>query len=186
MKQGFRLPGRMRAHALAVITLALTLGPAASGCRIERVDAPGADDQEIDFDVRVEEILQLSADAWNAGDLEGFMVHYERAPTTTYIGSSGLLEGYEAIRDRYVPDFAPGTARDSLRFESIRTRRLEQRFGLATARYVLHRGGETISTGPFTLVLMQVEGVWKIIHDQSASDPPPEPDSEPAAEEEGG
>jgi hypothetical protein len=184
MKHGFRFPRRTRAKALAPFALALVLGPTTAGCRLERTDAPGAEDQDAEFEARVEEILQLSADAWNAGDLEGFMVHYERAPTTTYIGSSGLLVGYDSIRGRYAPGFEPGAARDSLRFESIRTRRLEQRFGVATARYVLHRDGETTSTGPFTLVLMQVEGVWKIIHDQSAADP--EPASEPAAEEEGG
>jgi hypothetical protein len=186
MKHGFRYAGRVRAHALAAFAFVLTLGLGATGCRIERIDAPGVEDQDADFEARVEEILQLSADAWNTGNLEGFMVHYERAPTTTYIGSSGLLVGYDAIHGRYAPDFEPAAARDSLRFESIRTRRLEQRFGIATARYVLYRDGQTTSTGPFTLVLMQVEGAWKIIHDQSAADPPPERESGSAAEEEGG
>jgi hypothetical protein len=44
---------------------------------------------------------------------------------------------------------------------------------VATARYVLTRDGETTSTGPFTLVMMRVEGTWEIVHDQSAADPPP-------------
>ena len=39
-----------------------------------------------------------------------------------------------------------------------------------TARYVLHRGDTITSTGPFTLVLMSVEGTWRIVHDQSAED----------------
>ena len=178
MRQGIRFTRGVRARALGVLALAMTVGPWATACRIERAAAPGAEDQDADFEARVEEILRLSAEAWNAGDLEGFMVHYERAPATTYIGSAGLLVGYDAIRARYAPEFEPGAARDSLRFESIRTRLLEQRFGVATARYVLHREGVTTSTGPFTLVLMRVEGAWKIIHDQSAADPPPEPESE--------
>lgn len=182
MRQGFRFSGRVRVRALAVFALAVALGPAIAGCRIERTIAPGQEDQDADFEARVEEILRHSADAWNAGDLDGFMVHYERAPTTTYIGSSGLLQGYEAIRARYAPGFEPGASRDSLRFESIRTRRLERRFGIATARYILHRDGVTTSTGPFTLVLTRVEGVWKIIHDQSAADPPPAPEPEPESE----
>lgn len=176
MRHGPRFTHRLRARALPGVALALALGPWTAACRVERTGGPGAEDQDADFGARVEEILRLSAEAWNAGDLEGFMVHYERAPTTTYIGSSGLLVGYDAIYGRYAPGFEPGAARDSLRFESIRTRLLDQRFGIATARYVLHREGVTTSTGPFTLVLVRIEGAWKIIHDQSAADPPQEPE----------
>ena len=112
MRQGFPFSGRARVRALAAFALALSLGPGAAGCRIERTISLGAEDQDADIEAGVEEILQLSADAWNAGDLDGFMVHYERAPTTTYIGSSGLRVGYDAIRARYAPGFEPGAARD--------------------------------------------------------------------------
>lgn len=151
------------------LVLALSL----FGCRIETiVPEGGTGDEEPDIQLQVERMLELQAEAWNAGDLDGFMLHYERAPTTTYIGAAGLLIGYDAIRERYAPLFEAGAARDSLRFTDLRTRPLDQRYGLATARYVLRRGGETTSTGPFTLVLLSVEGSWRIIHDQSAADPP--------------
>lgn len=184
MRQSFRSAIHTRARELALLALVVALVPWTGACRIERASAPGVGDQDADFAARVEEILRLSAEAWNAGDLEGFMVHYERAPTTTYIGSSGLRVGYDSIHARYAPVFEPGAERDSLRFESIRTRLLDQRFGVATARYVLFREGVITSTGPFTLVLMRVEGAWKIIHDQSAADPPPEPESAPEESDE--
>jgi hypothetical protein len=172
-----------QARRLALLALGSALVPWAVACRIERAAAPGVEDPEVELASQVESILRLSAEAWNAGDLDGFMVHY-------YIGGGGLRVGYDAIRERYAPDFEPGAARDSLRFESIRTRRLDQRFGIATARYVLHRDGATTSAGPFTLVLMQVEGAWKIIHDQSAADPAPARESAAEAadreEDEGG
>lgn len=176
MKRGLPFTARLDRAAVQTVSFALlaTFGLALTGCRIERTITPGQQDPAADVSLHVEEILQLSAAAWNAGDLDGFMVHYERAHTTTYIGSGGLLIGFDAIRDRYAPGFEPGAERDSLRFESIRARPLDQLFALATARYVLHRDGEITSSGPFTLVLRRIEGVWKIIHDQSAADPPPE------------
>ncbi len=165
-----RRRGPVPARAAPWVALGLLL---LFGCRIETiVPEGGAGDEEPDIQLQVERMLELQAEAWNAGDLDGFMLHYERAPTTTYIGAAGLLIGYDAIRARYAPLFEPGAARDSLRFTDLRTRPLDQRYGLATARYVLHRGGETTSTGPFTLVLMSVEGAWRIVHDQSAADPP--------------
>lgn len=146
---------------------------APAGCWIaESTDARGEAEGAV-FTAQVDEILRLSAEAWNSGALEGFMVHYLRAPTTTYIGGGGLRVGFDAIRERYAPLFGPGAERDSLRFSEVQARRLGQRHGLATARYTLFRGGVTSSTGLFTLVLLQVEGRWRIIHDQSAEDPPP-------------
>ena len=71
--------------------------------------------------------------------------------------------------------------RDSLRFERISGRPLGDDYALATARYILFRSGRVTASGPFTLVLWRSEDGWRIVHDQSSSDPPPEPDPDEAA-----
>jgi len=148
-----------------------------AACTIERVgESRDQATPEPDFMTRVTGILEAQAAAWNAGDLGGFMAGYDRSPETTYIGATGLITGFNGIRARYAPLFEPGADRDSLRFTDLEARPLDPRFGLVTARYVLFRDGATTSTGPFTLVLMRVEGTWMIVHDQSAADPPPPPD----------
>lgn len=114
-------------------------------------------------------LLTESAEAWNAGDLDGFLYWYRRGPTTTYIGASGLLHGWDAIRARYAPTFEPDAARDSLRFEELETRPLAHGLGLATARYVLFSGDSITSEGVFTLVLEQTAEGWRIIHDHSSA-----------------
>lgn len=154
--------------------LGLILAIGFGGCRIEsRAPADGTDTIP-DIATQVTRMLERSAEAWNRGDLDGFMADYLRAPTTTYIGSSGLVVGWEAIRARYAPLFEAGATRDSLRFEGISARLLGRAHALATARFVLHRGGQVTGSGPFTLVLWRTEDEWKIVHDQSASDPPEE------------
>jgi ketosteroid isomerase-like protein len=114
-------------------------------------------------------LLGESAAAWNAGDLDGFLYWYRRGPTTTYIGSSGLLHGWDAIRARYAPTFEPDAARDSLRFEDLETRPLGPGLGLATARYVLFLGDSITSEGVFTLVLEETAEGWRIVHDHSSA-----------------
>lgn len=157
-------------RAACLVMLCLT------ACRIGPTTRTGAETEEMpDLAARAAEILDLQAAAWNTGDLAGFMVHYERAPTTTYIGAGGLRTGFEAIEARYAPLFEPGVERDRLRFVELRARQIDARFGIVTARYILEREGRTTGSGPFTLVLMRVEDAWKIIHDQSASDPLEEP-----------
>ena len=152
-----------------LLAACLVLIPFAHGCTIQRTDDEGADGTDIQ--TAVHQMLDESAVAWNSGVIEGFMDDYLDAPTTTYIGGSGLIIGYEGIRGRYAPLFSQGAERDSLRFESLRVRGLGPLYGLATARWVLHRDGVVTGSGPFTLVLRRTGTAWQIIHDHSSSDP---------------
>lgn len=141
-----------------------------AGCTIE------VEEDAASLQSSIEAMLTESAAAWNRGELDGFMDDYLESDATTYVGHSGLLTGYEAIRDRYSPLFEPGAARDSLRFEDVRGRRLGAFDGVVTARWILHRDGKVTGSGPFTLVVRRTGGGWKIIHDHSSSDPGPAPD----------
>ncbi|MDH3734461.1 MAG: nuclear transport factor 2 family protein [Gemmatimonadota bacterium] len=171
MSPGNRILNGSVRHRVALGAAGLAVSLVA--CTIEPV-GNGGDEGAVESDLatHVERILDEQAAAWNRGDLEGFMSSYESSPETSYIGASGLITGFDGIRGRYAPLFEAGAQRDSLRFESLTARELDARFGVATARYVLFRDGMTTSTGPFTLVMMRAEGVWKIVHDQSAEDPP--------------
>lgn len=167
----------MRAVALAVLS-AVTLGPLTSGCRIEG-GAPAAGTDTIPgIETQITRLLEGSADAWNRGDLDGFMSGYLQAPTITYLGASGLVTGWEAIRARYAPLFEAGALRDSLRFEDVTSRPLGRDYALATSRYLLFRSGQVASSGPFTLVLWKTDAGWKIVHDQTGADLPASDEAE--------
>lgn len=162
---------RRRAGALSVAA-ALLLSAA---CWIEPVEQSELEETGADADLesRIAGALDASAEAWNRGDLEGFMSVYLDSAATTYVGGTGLKVGYEAIRQRYAPLFAADAERDSLAFEDLRVRGLTDDVAVGTARWVLSRDGEVTGSGPFTLVLQRVEGRWKIVHDHSSSDPEP-------------
>lgn len=147
-----------------VVALGLLIGSACSGA------GTVAEDPAVLY-ANLDSLLRTSAAAWNGGDLDGFLSWYRRGAETTYIGSGGLLRGWEAIRQRYAPLFEPGASRDSLRFEGLETRALGAKRGLATARYVLFRGDSTTSTGVFTLVLEETPEGWRIVHDHSSARP---------------
>jgi ketosteroid isomerase-like protein len=121
----------------------------------------------------VDELLDASEIAWNAGDLDRFMGWYERGAETSFMTNGGPIHGWDAIRERYAPRFAPGASRDSLRFENLETRPLALGLGLATARYVLFAGDSTVAAGIFTLVVKETQEGWRIIHDHSSATPNP-------------
>lgn len=147
-----------------VVAIAFAL---ASGCA-PRGEQPAATDPEA-LRTAVDGLLTESAEAWNAGDLDGFLYWYKSGLETTYIGSSGLIHGWDAIRARYAPTFEPGAERDSLRFEGLETRPVGPGLGLATARYVLFQGDSITSEGVFTLVLEETAEGWRIVHDHSSA-----------------
>ena len=116
-------------------------------------------------------VLNTSADAWNAGDLEGFIGYYADDSSTSFMDGRRPQYGFDWIRSNYAARFEPEATRDSLRFEECSARLLGNDHILATARYVLFRGDSVTSSGPFTLVLERRFGEWKIIHDHTNADP---------------
>jgi L-asparaginase / beta-aspartyl-peptidase len=144
-----------------VMRLFVVLGAVLVGCA--PVPAPIADPTP-----ELRTLLDQSARAWNAGDLDGFMITYARDSATTFMTAKGPIYGYEAIRARYAPRFEPGAERDSLRFTDLVVRPLDTDYAIATARYVLERGDSVTATGPFTVVLRREREGWRMIHDHTS------------------
>jgi beta-aspartyl-peptidase (threonine type) len=143
---------------MRTLTIAIALSLAACAA------PPVADDPSAEL----RRLLDQSALAWNAGDLEGFLITYARDSATTFLTVRGLTHGYSAIRDRYASRFEPGAQRDSLRFTDIELRPLGADHLLVTARYVLERGDSVTATGPFTVVWERRPEGWRMIHDHSS------------------
>ncbi len=115
----------------------------------------------------IQTMLDSSAVAWNAGNLDGFMFTYAHDSATAFMTPGGPVYGYDAIRARYAPRFEPGGVRDSLTFTDLVVRPLDADYAIATARYVLSRGDSVTATGPFTVVLRRQREGWRMIHDHT-------------------
>ena len=119
-------------------------------------------------------MLDASARAWNAGDLEGFLDDYLDSPATAFVGPT-ITHGLDQIRSRYRTSYwRTGKPAQHLRFEKIDVRSLGSDYALALGRYVLFNpvSGTSEGSGWFTLVLQRsAPHVWRIIHDHSSAAP---------------
>ena len=113
-------------------------------------------------------LLDQSAQAWNAGDLDGFLITYARDSATTFFTTRGPVYGFETIRGRYAARFEPGAERDSLHFTDFTVRMMGADYVLSTARYVLMRGDSVTATGPFTVIWERRPEGWRMIHDHTS------------------
>ncbi len=157
-------------HAVAARTAAAQAGqpPVRHGL----VRRPAAADSTSLTQIRA--TLDASADAWNRGDLDGFMSSYAPGEGTTFVGRRGLIRGPVEIRATYAPRFAPGApARGRLHFEQLEVDLLAPDVANAIAYYVLSvrtaaGRDSTIARGPTSLVMRRLGGAWKIVHDHSS------------------
>ena len=158
------LPRHVWGHRLVRATWGVML-VALSSCAAPR--APHGDSR-----LEINAMLTESAAAWNRGDLAGFMNDYARDSLTSYVSGGRVQYGWQPLYDRYqAAYFAPGKSRDSLAFSDVRVRPLTTELALCTARFALHRQGQVIASGPFTLILAKRDTRWFIIHDHTSADP---------------
>jgi len=140
-----------------------------AGCaRPVQRPAPNIDPGRLDGSIQQQ--FMRSAQAWNRGDLDAFMSDYAPDSLPTFVAEGHVRRGFDYIRRRYAPQFAPGATRDSLRFEEFNVRPITDGFALVTARYVLYSNGRTTASGPFTLLMQQRPEGWRILHDHTSSD----------------
>lgn len=161
-RTGHHVPGGIltgRHHAALAVALLL------SACVQVRVDHESAA-TPASATAAAQALLAHGADAWNRGDLAGFMSDY--ADDATFVTSQGLVHGRDAIHARYAPRFLPGARRDSLWFQAIEARPVAPDGIQAVAWWNLSRGDSVVARGPTSLLLKRVGGRWLIVHDHSS------------------
>lgn len=124
-------------------------------------------------DVRAADIraaLTAQQDAWNRGDIVGFMTTYENSDDIRFVGRAGLAKGYRAVLESYRKRYASPAAMGKLTYTILEVAPLGRDHASVVGRFALARtpegGGD--ASGIFTLVLRKTKAGWKIIHDHTS------------------
>src|SRR2546427_5349506 len=51
--------------------------------------------------VAIRAVLDAQRDAWNRGDIEGYMDGYDRSPDTVFVSGDRINRGWQMVLDRY-------------------------------------------------------------------------------------
>lgn len=154
----------MLRHALAAFVLAV-LGAFALPLAAQSHDPLfTATKQQLD----VAKVVLQQQDAWNAGNLDGYLAHFKNAADTEVVLGGpirGLEEIHKAFRVTYPSRESMGTLEDS----EIEVKALGENFALATGKYHLTRshkaGGD--STGYFSEVFEKTSAGWQVIFSEA-------------------
>lgn len=146
----------------AARALVIALGLLAGACRFTDADRRA-----------IEGLLHAQADAWNRGDLDGFLRAYEPTEDLVFTAGGAITRGFAATRDRYQKRYA---ARDTSTMGRLALDRLEIRAvgrdGAVVLGHWQLRETPAAGEGVFTLVLQRGRSGWRIVHDHTSAAAP--------------
>ena len=171
----------MRFHLIALVLLPLCLSaqtgnaPAAgtnhpqSSAADARQDQPSAD-QRADLEQGIKHLLVSQVEAWNHGNLEGFMQGYWHSPDLTFFSGATETRGWEPTLARYRQRYqAEGKEMGKLEFQGLNIDLLSRRSAVVTGQWQLAMSDGKQPHGLFTLIFKRLPVGWRIVHDHTSA-----------------
>lgn len=112
-------------------------------------------------------LIQQSVD-WNKGDIDAFMEYYWKSDELQFIGSSGVIKGWQATLERYQRTYPDRDAMGQLTFDVLEVHQLSRKVIMLTGKYTLERKNDR-PTGYFILMWKKMKGKWLIVADHTSA-----------------
>ena len=118
----------------------------------------------------IRRLLATQVEAWNRGDLEGFMGGYWRSPDLTFFSGGNISQGWQAALERYQRTYQ-GTGKEMghLEFQDLKIDVLDAHAAVVTGKWHLTMSTGKTPHGLFTLILKHLQNGWHIVHDHTSS-----------------
>ena len=111
-------------------------------------------------------VLKMQQDAWNKGDLEGFMQGYIKSDSLKFYGSRGLTNGWQNTLDNYKKGYPTKEHTGNLTFTIDALTKIEEGSYYMMGQFHLVRDAGN-ANGVFLIIFRKIEGEWKVIADLS-------------------
>jgi beta-aspartyl-peptidase (threonine type) len=116
----------------------------------------------------IQAVLDAQRDAWNRGDVAGYMDGYARSKDTVMVSGDNVTRGWQTVLDRYKKGYNSREKMGTLTFSDIETTLIGNDAAIVLGRWHLERPGDE-PHGRFTLIFRRTKQGWRIIHDHTSS-----------------
>src|SRR5258708_7503131 len=116
----------------------------------------------------IRSVLDAQRDAWNRGDIEGYMDGYDRSPKTEFVGGDSISRGWQTVLDNYKRKYDTRAKMGVLTFSDLEITILSKDAALVLGRWRLKRASDE-PHGTFSLLFRKTKAGWRIVHDHSSS-----------------
>src|SRR4029077_13455607 len=133
-------------------------------CTLMAIAAFAAPEQTANALGQIRSVLSAQQDAWNRGDIDGFMNGYARSASTVFVSEDEVRRGWETVRDRYRVKYSDRAKMGALSFSDIEVTMLSPDAAAVLGRWRLKRANDE-PHGRFTLIFKRLPEGWRIVHD---------------------
>src|SRR6184192_1873377 len=117
---------------------------------------------------QIRSVLRAQQDAWNRGDIDGFMNGYARSASTVFVSEDTIRHGWETVRERYRKKYSDRAKMGTLTFSDLEISLLSPDAAVALGRWSLKRANDQ-PHGRFTLIFKRLPEGWRIVHDHTSA-----------------
>ena len=117
--------------------------------------------------VAIRAILNAQRDAWNRGDIEGYMDGYDRSEKTVFISGDNVTRGWQTVLERYKKNYDTREKMGVLTFSDLEITLLGADSATVLGRWSLKRANDE-PHGRFTLIFKRTNKGWRIVHDHTS------------------
>ena len=118
----------------------------------------------------VKAVWTAQADAWNRGDLDGFMAGYWKSPDLVFFSNGTETRGWQETLDRYRASYqAEGKHMGTLDFPQLDFKVLGTEAVLTRGRWRLKMPDGKEVTGMTSVLFQKLPEGWRIVHDHSSA-----------------
>jgi uncharacterized protein (TIGR02246 family) len=116
----------------------------------------------------IQAVLNAQRDAWNKGDIEGYMDGYDRTDNTVFVSGDSITHGWKTVLERYKKGYDTREKMGELTFSDLEIKLLNKTTAVVIGRWHLKRANDE-PHGRFTLLFKKTKAGWRIIHDHTSS-----------------
>ena len=118
----------------------------------------------------IKHVLVSQVEAWNHGNIEGFMDGYWHSPDLTFFSGATITKGWEPTLERYRKNYkSAGKEMGHLEFQDLDIDLLSRRSAVVTGKWQLTMSDGKTPHGLFTLTFKRMPMGWKIVHDHTSA-----------------
>ena len=133
--------------------------------------APPSEQRRDQFGVEIRAVIQAQQEAWNRGDIDGFMNGYAHSKSTIFVSEDTVTRGWQTVRDRYKKKYSDRAKMGTLEFSNLEIMPLGADSAVALGRWKLKRAKDQ-PQGRFTLIFRKIADGGRIVHDHTSAAPP--------------
>ena len=138
------------------------------------LSACGGAPDETAVKTEITDMLHVQDEAWNAGNIDGFMAHYLRDEDLRFASGGNVNRGWQATIDGYKTRYPDKAAMGTLSFKDLEITVLSDEYAQVFGHWELERTHDKPG-GLFTLLLRKTGGKWVIVSDHTSSDASTDP-----------